>query len=160
MLSIFVGGINISEITIRDATEADLPEIENLISELIVSIEDQENIAREAALTNFKFMLLDENSHALVADLNDEVIGLINFTTRQTILHSGQSGLIDELVVSKNYRTIGVGTKLVNSAAEKCRSFGCIELEVSTESTNQGAQDFYKRLGFKEQGLIFELDLI
>ena len=159
-MRIFVGVINKSEITIRDATEADLPEIENLISELIVSIEDQENIAREAALTNFKFMLLDENSHALVADLNDEVIGLINFTTRQTILHSGQSGLIDELVVSKNYRTIGVGTKLVNSAAEKCRSFGCIELEVSTESTNQGAQDFYKRLGFKEQGLIFELDLI
>jgi ribosomal protein S18 acetylase RimI-like enzyme len=75
-------------------------------------------------------------------------------------LHSGQSGLIDELIVSKNYRIIGVGTKLVNSAVEKCRSLGCVELEVSTESVNQVAQDFYKRLGFKERGLIFELDMI
>jgi ribosomal protein S18 acetylase RimI-like enzyme len=156
---ILEGAINMSEIIIRDATETDLQAIGNLLSELIDRIEDQENIDLDNALINLKSLLHERNSYTIAAESDNEIIGFINFTTRQSVLHSGPSGLIDELVVSEKYRTEGVGKKLVESAVNMCRSLGCVELEVSTETQNQTAQNFYEHLGFKERGLIFELDL-
>jgi len=148
-----------SEIIVREVTEADLPAVRSLISELIKNIEEKENIDLNDAITNFRSLLNEKNSHIIVAESDNEVIGFLNFTTRQSILHSGQSGLVDELIVSEKYRAKGVGKKLINSAAEKCKSIGCIELEVSTESENQAARAFYKELGFQERGLIFEFDI-
>jgi ribosomal protein S18 acetylase RimI-like enzyme len=48
---------------------------------------------------------------------------------------------------------------LVLAAIEKCRQLGCCEVEVSTEKTNLKARKFYKRYGFEERGMLFEMDL-
>jgi len=86
-------------------------------------------------------------------------VGFINFTVRQTILHRSPSGLIDELVVAEGYRSKGIGKQLVQAAIEKCRQFGCCEVEASTEKTNLKAREFYKQCGFEERGTLFEADL-
>ena len=86
-------------------------------------------------------------------------VGFINFTIRQTILHRSPSALIDELVVAEEYQGKGVGKQLVLAALEKCRQLGCCEVEVNTEKTNLKAREFYKKCGFEERGMLFEVDL-
>jgi GNAT superfamily N-acetyltransferase len=67
--------------------------------------------------------------------------------------------MIDELVVAKEYQGKGVGKQLVLATIDRCRQLGCCEVEVSTEKANLKAREFYKKCGFEERGMLFEVDL-
>jgi GNAT superfamily N-acetyltransferase len=67
--------------------------------------------------------------------------------------------IIEELVVTAPQRGNGVGTLLVNIAVDLCRECGCSEIGVGTEWTNYKARKFYKKCGFKDIGVIYELVL-
>lgn len=148
-----------NSILIRKAKESDLPTIGKLMAELIEAMDDTKGIDIKLALENCRNLINDANSYLLVAEEGDTVIGFINFTARRTVLHSGLSGQIDELVVTKSYRGKGVGQQLIYAAIEKCKQLGCCEVEVSTEKVNTKSREFYKRCGFKERGVILEVDL-
>jgi ribosomal protein S18 acetylase RimI-like enzyme len=148
-----------TDILTREAEESDLPIIEKLMTELIEVLDNTKDINIRQVVNNCKNLLKDETSYLLVAEIEETVTGFINFTTRQTILHQDLSGLIDELVVAKEFRGKGVGNQLLLAAIRKCRQLGCREVEVSTEKTNTKAREFYKKCGFEERGLLFELDL-
>ncbi|VVB61659.1 Acetyltransferase YpeA [uncultured archaeon] len=148
-----------TDILTREAEESDLPIIEKLMTELIEVLDNTEDINIRQVVNNCKNLLKDETSYFLVAEIEGAVIGFINFTIRQTILHQNLSGLIDELVVDKEFRGKGAGNQLLVAAIRKCRRLGCCEVEVSTEKINTKAREFYKKCGFEERGLLFELDL-
>ena len=105
-------------------------------------------------------LLRDANSYILLAEIDEKIIGFINFTVRKTLLHHGSSVLIDEFIITESYRRKEVGKKLIFAAVEKCKHLGCCEIEVSTESTNNVARKFYKNCGFKEKGVLLEKDLL
>jgi len=149
-----------NNVLIRNVLEKDLPFIENLINELIASLDDKEGIEKDLAIKNFKKILKDKNSNFLIAEIDKRVVGFINFITRKTLLHSGLSGLIDELVVSQAYQNKGIGQYLIQKAIEECKKLGCCEIEVSTEYENKKAIRFYKKFGFEEKGILFEKELL
>jgi ribosomal protein S18 acetylase RimI-like enzyme len=146
-------------ILIREANESDLPAIEQLLANLIDTLDDAEGIDIEVALGTCRRLLRDATSHFLVANMNRNPVGLINFTIRQTVLHRSPSALIDEIVVAKDYQRKGVGRQLVLAAIAKCKALDCCEVEVSTEKTNAEAREFYRECGFKERGVLFEADI-
>lgn len=146
-------------IIIENAKIRDLPQIEILLHDLIDAIENAENINIDNALSHCRRMIDDPNSHILLAKLENDVVGFINFTTRMTILHNAPSGLIDELVVAKACRGRGIGNELIEAAINTCRDLGCCEVEVSTEMTNEKARAFYKSCGFEEDSVLLEYDL-
>lgn len=153
------GEFKMNDIIIREAKESDLPAIEKLMKELIETINNTEGINIQQVRENCQDLFHDTNSHFWVAEIKRVIIGFINFTTRKTILHHGASGLIDELIITKNYRNKGIGKRLVLAAIEQCKKFGCCEVEVSTERVNAKAREFYKKCGFKENAVLFEIDL-
>jgi len=147
------------DILIREAKKSDLPSIGKLLEDLTSAMDDTEGIEIGIAIKTFEHLLNDASSHILAAAMEGTPVGFINFTIRQTILHRSPSALIDELVVAEEYQGEGVGKQLVLAAIEKCRQLGCCEVEVSTEKTNVKARKFYKRCGFEERGMLFEVDL-
>ncbi len=149
-----------NEISIREAKESDLPVIEKLSLELIDSLYSKVEIDKEKILKNCKKFFSDVNSYLLVAEMNLSVVGFIHFITRTTLLHYKLSGLVDELVVARDYKKKGVGKALIHAAVEQCRQLGCCELEVSTEFSNTAAREFYKGCGFSERGVILEQELL
>jgi GNAT superfamily N-acetyltransferase len=144
---------------IKEASETDLPRIESLLTELINTMDNSKGIDLFKALENYRFLLKETNSHFLVAKINGSAVGFINFSIRKTVLHPGSSALIDELVVSEQYRGQGIGRQLVSTAVERARGFGCCEAEVSTEKVNSKAREFYKNCGFQEDAVLLELHL-
>ncbi|AIF68655.1 hypothetical protein PAP_01065 [Palaeococcus pacificus DY20341] len=148
-----------SDLIIRKARESDLHEIKSLMVELIETLESEEGINKNAILENCRKILKAPNAHLLVAELNGKIVGALHLNIRRTILHSAPSGLIDELVVSKEHRGMGIGGNLIEAAVELCRELGCVEVEVSTEISNLRAREFYKSMGFEESGILLEMDL-
>jgi GNAT superfamily N-acetyltransferase len=144
---------------IRKATESDLPVIGKMLAELIHAMHNTEGVDIGIALATCERILNDAGSHLLVATAEGIPVGFINFTVRQTVLHRSPSAIIDELIVAKEYQGKGVGKQLVLAAIEECEQLGCCEVEVSTEKTNDKARRFYKRCGFEEKGMLFEMDL-
>jgi GNAT superfamily N-acetyltransferase len=147
------------DILIRKARESDLPAIGKLLADLINAMDSTEGINIGIALKTCEHLLHDAGSHFLVAAMEGTPVGLIHFTVRQTILHRSPSALIDELVVAKEYQGKGVGKQLALAAIEKCKQLGCCEVEVSAEKANVEARKFYKKCGFAERGMLFEVDL-
>lgn len=146
-------------IQINTATESDLNATLSLVRELADAVTDQQRLDTRAAAENLAMLLTEPDSHLLVARDGDRVVGFINFMVRRTALHTGPSGLIDELVVRQGLRGSGVGRSLVMAAAETCRRLGCVELEVSTEKTNTAARWFYRQCGFAEDAVLLEMEL-
>ena len=77
---------------------------------------------------------------------------------RYSLLHPAPSALIDELVVDTSARGSGVGNKLLSRAIEDAKEIGCSEIEVSTEKSNEKAQEFYKKHGFGREAILLELE--
>jgi ribosomal protein S18 acetylase RimI-like enzyme len=148
-----------NHIIVREARESDLPAIKSLLAELIDALDDTEGIDIHVASENCSSLLKTAGSDFLVAEVEGTPIGFINFTVRQTVLHGSPSGLIDELVVAKEHRGKGIGERLVLATIEECKQLGCCEVEVSTEKTNVKARKFYRKCGFDERGMLFEVDL-
>ena len=136
-----------------------MPAVKGLGAELIMAMDDTECIDVRVAPGIWERLLADARSHFLVAAAGGTPVGLIHFTTRQTVLHRSPSGMIDELIVTAQYQGQGIGRQLVLAAVERCRQLGCCELEVSTEQTNPKAREFYRKCGFDKEEILFELDL-
>ncbi len=148
-----------TEVKIRRAEEADLPLIAPLLSELMEAMTDTEGFDIGESIENCRAMIKDPAQHVLVASQGSSIVGLVNFTVRQTIMHPAPSGLIDELVVSETVRGTGVARQLIRATVDECRRSGCCELEVSTEKSNTKARRFYRACGFEEDAVLLELDL-
>jgi ribosomal protein S18 acetylase RimI-like enzyme len=149
----------LNDITITPATEIDLPSIKPLLLELMDAMENTEDFDVEQSFENCGILIRDPAYHMLVAKDKDTVVGFVNFTTRQTIIHPRPSGLIDELIVSRSHRGRGIGKQLILAAIQRCRELECCEVEVSTEKSNTKAREFYLRCGFEEDAVLLEMDL-
>lgn len=57
-------------------------------------------------------------------------------------------GYIAMLVVTKQYRSLGVGTQLVRRVVVEMAAGGCEEVALEAEVSNRGALRLYERLGF------------
>ena len=148
-----------NKIAISPANEFDLPRVKTLLQELIDSMEDTEGFDIEQSLKNYRNLLNDAEYYILTAKDKNELLGLVSFTTRKTLLHPAPCGLIDEMIVSQTVRGKGIGNQLVLAAIEECRKLGCCEIEVSTEKSNSAARRFYKSCGFEEEAVLLEMDL-
>ena len=167
-------------ITIRRATLEDGPTISRLLEQLAETIEDWP-FSPAWVETHLGPMLEDEDHVLLVAEAQEQPIGLLTLHLRRTLLHPAPVALIDELVVDRAWRSDkqsrgsrleagassserdrlsrGVGRRLVEEAIQVARARGACELEVSTEKTNRAAQAFYRRLGFSHEAVLMELEL-
>ena len=83
----------------------------------------------------------------LVAMRDDDVIGTLR------IVVSGSSAKIGRMAVLAADRKNGVGSRLMDRAAEICSTMGVKEIELHAQLT---AQAFYARLGYREEGEVFE----
>ncbi|MFX1475514.1 MAG: GNAT family N-acetyltransferase [Promethearchaeota archaeon] len=147
------------KVTIQPATKTDLPMMRNLLQELMDAVEDTVGFDIEQPVKNYENFIEGSGNYMLVARDEDRVLGFVSFTTRKTIMHTLPSGLIDEIVVTRDSRGSGIGKLLILAVIDKCRELGCCEVEVSTEKTNTKAREFYKSCGFNDDAVLLEMDL-
>lgn len=92
------------------------------------------------------------DAEALVATLDDEVVGLATVHARDVLHHAVPVVQLTALVVPPARRGIGIGRALVNDVLAWARARGADRLVVTTALHRADAPKFYERLGFEHTG--------
>ena len=74
-------------------------------------------------------------------------------------LHKEPFGFIEDVLVDENYRGRGIGTKLITEVIAEAKRQGCYKLIATSRYSNEKAHKFYDKLGFKNHGAEFRMDL-
>jgi GNAT superfamily N-acetyltransferase len=137
---------------LREATSLDVPAIVTLIRALAMAM-DVITPVEEAYVREY---LVTPGSGIVVADEAGQVIGLLSYSIRPSLVHAGRSCVIEDLFVDQTTRRQGVGTKLVEDLLLRAARWGCIEVSVTTLAGQRGAIQFYKERGFTDDAVFLE----
>ena len=84
-----------------------------------------------------------------MAELDDDVVGVVAITTRRQFQRAGNLVTIDTLVVDEAHRSRGIGERLVDVALEAAARNNAQAVEVVSALRRVEARRFYERLGFE-----------
>jgi GNAT superfamily N-acetyltransferase len=139
----------------REATSVDALAIVTLIRAL-ARVMDVVTPVDEAYVCDY---LASPGSGILVADDAGDVIGLLSYSIRPSLVHAGRSCVIEELVVDQTTQRQGIGARLVEDLLRRAAGWGCIEVSVTTLAGQRGAIEFYKARGFSDDAVLLEKHL-
>ena len=61
---------------------------------------------------------------------------------------------IDSIAVEKSFRSLSIGTQLINKVFEFAKNEGFKEVVLEVNNTNPKAKELYERIGFKEKKIV------
>jgi len=129
-----------NRVRFRKVARKDVSKVATLHEEADFSYDDEEVIMEY-------FDDCFEPFSIIIAEVNGEVIGKIEIFKAYK-KSRGFYAVAKRLVVKKEYRNRGIGTKLLKYAFSEARKMGCDEIEGNVEKGNK-AMRLYAKLGFK-----------
>jgi GNAT superfamily N-acetyltransferase len=112
--------------------------------------------ARETALpqditdaTWARFFDADEPVHALVAERDDKLIGLVHFIYHRSTTLLGSICYLQDLFTAEDARGHGVGRKLINGVYASAKSAGSERVYWHTHEINFTAMKLYDKIADK-----------
>ena len=85
----------------------------------------------------------------LVAEDNNSITGVVLGRWE------GRRGWINRLAVAPEQRNKKLGSKLVKEVEDRLKAKGCEKVNLLIDAGNAGVQDFYRKLGYNNDDLIF-----
>jgi GNAT superfamily N-acetyltransferase len=98
----------------------------------------------------------DEKRLLLLAEVDGEVVGLVEATMRRDDEAGFVGAYVDELAVAASWRGRGVGTLLMAEVDVWALGKGAMSVALDHLHTNEGAHRLYSRLGYAVRGVIME----
>jgi ribosomal protein S18 acetylase RimI-like enzyme len=145
-------------IVIRPAVEGDCAFIVGLVSSLLEfgspAWEDKDALAPgfSEVLTR-AVRAQDLRSTVLIAELTDGTpLGFISLKVAADVT-GVERGHVADLAVTDTARRLGVGRTLMNEGEQWARDRGFAVLSLDVWSTNERAQAFYERLGYRAESV-------
>ncbi|MEO6196967.1 MAG: GNAT family N-acetyltransferase [Dehalococcoidia bacterium] len=148
--------------TIREATEADLPQIVALLAQL-----DPDDPGREdttsplpAAYQSALQRLTGAGHKLFVLDDGSRLLGTLALYVVPNISHNGSPfAVVENVVVDDQERSKSYGKLLMERAEETARALGCYKLTLTSNKRRAEAHRFYERLGFQRSSEGFRKNL-
>ena len=90
---------------------------------------------------------------------NGKIIGRAYLFIILNDFGKGPYGFIEDVFVEEGNRGKGVGSKLVNSAIEEAKKQNCYKIICTSRYEKPEVHSLYQKLGFKDHGKEFRIDL-
>ena len=144
-----------NEILIRSATLDDIPDMLPLMAQLGYPCTQHEF---ETRFTSFMAL---EGYGVTVATLSNLIVGWIAWSSSRQFLADGPRIHIEGLIVDAQYRKKGVGKKLMTYVENGAKNNPpvLIDLISGIRRAPDGTHDFYKSLGYTNEGPMAEIYL-
>ncbi|MER7580280.1 GNAT family N-acetyltransferase [Kitasatospora sp. NPDC097691] len=147
-----------TDLTIRRATEADLPAIVAMLADDPLGATRESPDDLTAYRTAFARIDGDPHQHLVVADRAGRTVGTLQLTVVPGLSRQGSTRTIIEAVrIHADERGNGLGTVLIEWAVERSRELGADLVQLTSDATRTDAHRFYERLGFVPSHLGFKL---
>lgn len=140
------------EVTFREATAADLPEIVRLLADdpLGATRETLAEEIPEAYVTAFAAIEKDPNNHLIVADVAGTVAGTLQLTYIPGLTYTGgERAQIEGVRIAADERGRGLGQTMLTWAIDQARARGCRVVQLTTDRQRPDAIRFYQKIGFR-----------
>jgi GNAT superfamily N-acetyltransferase len=141
-------------ISVRDATPGDAPALVPLLDALGYPA-DQPTVRERVRLLTER----DPGGRVLLAVVEDRVVGLLTLHVTPSLHRPTSVGRITALSVLTEDRGAGAGRLLVEAAEAHFRRLGLARVEVTSGPSHEAAHEFYRHLGYADQGLRFAREL-
>ena len=146
-------------VTIRESIHDDIPLILELLYEL-----GRQKPQKDSELEKFEKLLKnymqEDDKKILVAQDNDsKIIGMISMVFLSRLNQNTLEMYVPELIVSQNYRSKGIGKKLINSSIEFGKKKKCHRIRLESGNQRIESHKFYKHLGFENSSVFFTKNL-
>ncbi|SDI08304.1 GNAT family N-acetyltransferase [Desulfosporosinus hippei] len=139
---------------IRRAESTDISALVRLLG-ILFSIESDFKIDESKQRKGLEIMLQDDSKGCImVAENNSQVIGMCTAQILVSTAEGGYVALIEDLVVDKEHRGIGIGKELLSSIEGWAMEKGAKRLQLLADKNNISALDFYKSIGWNSTQLI------
>jgi len=143
---------------IRKATESDIPSVLKLYAD--EDIDNGDVLSLEEATVLFNRFRMYPNYSVYVALIGEKVVGTFELLIMDNLAHRGRpSGIVEDVVMDSEYRSIGIGRLMMEHAMNVCREFGCYKMALSSNLKRERAHQFYENLGFDRHGYSFLIEI-
>jgi len=96
-----------------------------------------------------------EPMHALVAESNGSILGLVHFLYHRTTIHIGPTCYLQDLFTLEAARGKGVGRALINAVFEQAKEGGANRVYWLTQETNSVAMQLYDKVAEKSNFVVY-----
>jgi GNAT superfamily N-acetyltransferase len=141
----------LSELIMRDATEADLPAvIEMLVDDDRGRLREDSSLPLDPGyLAAFDAITRDPNQQLIVAERDGALVGTLQLSFLPGLSYKGAwRGQIEAVRITSDLRGQGLGAQMIEWAVEHCRARGCRIAQLTSNGERLRAHAFYERLGF------------
>ena len=146
-------------VTVREATEADLPRVLELYRQLALGPDDTKRLPDPAGSGEaLAAMGRQPGFHLLVAEEDGIVQGSLVLAVMPNFSYRNRPwGVIENVVVDEAERNRGIGSAMMERAAQIAREAGCYKVLLTSNKRRPEAHRFYERLGYHRTHEAFHL---
>ena len=132
----------------RVASIADLDDLQNLVCGFRGFLERSGPDAATVRESLKRLLASGEAEFFLAIDDSATAIGYVQQRYRYSLWLNGMEATLEDLYVSPQSRSKGIGTRLVEFGIERARERDCQAIKLDTNEDNQAAMKLYSKLGF------------
>ena len=132
---------------IRAACIDDITQMANLLGELF-AIEDDFTIDAEKQYAGLELLVKSPEATVLVALEAGRIVGMASMQRIVSTAMGGYVGLIEDVIVTKEYRHRGIGSRLIEGLIAESQKQGFLRLALGADQRNDAALSFYRTYGF------------
>jgi len=149
----------VANITIKEASEKDIPIVLGLLYEL-----GRPKPQKDSDVDSFRKLVkkyfIDSDKQIRVAILDDtKIVGMVSMMFLSRLNRDTPEMYIPELVVIEKYQNQGIGKKLINSCISLAKENHCHRIRLESGNQRKESHQFYKHLGFDQSALSFTKNL-
>ncbi len=138
--------------SIRDATEEDLPRLVELLDQLSLDgpRERPGSPLPDSYRDAFRRIDADNTQRLLVLELDGRIVGSLVLFITPNLTHKGKPfATVENVVVEESDRGAGHGRQLMRYAIEQAKAAGCYKIAFTSHKARSEAHRFYESLGFE-----------
>ncbi len=141
-------------IEIGFAAPADLPYMVELLAELF-ALEADFRPDRDKQMKGLRAILEEpELGRLFVLRADGKVAGMANALITVSTAEGGRVLLLEDVIVSREYRGQGLGRQLVEYVLDWAKGLGMARVTLLADRDNRPALDFYRKLGFGDSNMV------
>ena len=140
-------------ISIRQAEQADIPSLTALLK-ILFSIEKDFIFNEVKQRKSLQKLIGNERCSVLVAEHAGNIIGMCTGQLTVSTAEGGPALLVEDVVVAEDWRSKGVGSRLMDEMSRWALQAGVSRLQLLADRTNSRALGFYMNTGWRSTKLI------
>jgi len=146
--------MSVEGLRIEAATVEDLPALADLLYDLFS--EEEDFIPNRDNQLHGLRLIMEQPSRGRIFVLRTSarIIGMINLLITISTAEGGFVLLLEDLVIHREHRGQGYGSRLLDYATDYARSKNFRRITLLTDRPNEGARRFYLKHGFVESSML------